>query len=274
MNAISFRQAALGGAFLVLSCTFLAALPMHTAPAQAPLPVVQWPARIPSVEEQFFFKEVNRERAAQGLPECKWDETLALAARKHAALMASRNELSHQLAGELPLDKRAAEAGARFSRAGENVAIGPETPGIHDAWMHSPGHRANILGAGFTALGVGVVEQSGQLYAVEDFSTAVENLSPEQQEAKLAALLASRGFRVLPDRTGARGACLPSYLPPRRQAVQIFRLDLVDLNTVSEELDQRLREAKYRQAEVGACAPAASADSFAHFRMTILLTPE
>lgn len=39
---------------------------------------------------------------------------------------------------------------------GENIAAGSDTPeGVVDQWMHSPGHRANILNNKFSELGVG-----------------------------------------------------------------------------------------------------------------------
>ena len=128
-------------------------------------------------EEQLLFDSANKERIAQHLHPLKWDAALADAARRHAALMAERKRLEHRLPDEPALDQRAAQAGARFSKIGENIAIGRQASTIHTGWMHSPGHRANILEAHFTALGVGVVEEDGELYAVQDFSTAVASLS-------------------------------------------------------------------------------------------------
>src|SRR5260370_41921764 len=103
--------------------------------------------------------------------------------------MAKQANLSHQLPGELPLDQRAGRAGARFSQVGENIAIGPQAPAIHTGWMHSPVHRANILNVHFTALGVGVIEGDGELYAVEDFSGAIASLAIEAQEEQVTGLL-------------------------------------------------------------------------------------
>src|SRR6266849_2979827 len=58
----------------------------------------------PTGAEQALFDSANRERIAQGLSPLKWDNTLALAARKHALLMAQKNYLSHQFPGEPALD--------------------------------------------------------------------------------------------------------------------------------------------------------------------------
>src|SRR6266446_2202310 len=171
-------------------------------------------AQKPSEEEQFFFDSANRERVAQQLPPLKWDNALAKAARQHASLMAEETNLSHQLPGELPLDQRAAQAGARFSQVGENIAMGPLPPAIHTGWMHSPGHRANILDVHFTALGVGVVEDDdGELYAVEDFSVSIVSLAVEAQEEKVTALLAAKGLRVTSERENARKLCTDELAP-------------------------------------------------------------
>jgi uncharacterized protein YkwD len=165
-------------------------------------------AQKPSPEEQLFFDSANRERVAQQLEPLKWDNALAEAARQHALLMAKQTNLSHQLPGEPPLDQRAGQAGARFSQVVENIAMGRQAPAIHIGWMHSPGHRANILDVHFTALGVGVIEDDdGELYAVEDFSAAIASLAVEAQEEKVTALLAARGLRITSERENARKLC-------------------------------------------------------------------
>ncbi len=47
----------------------------------------------------------------------------------------------------------------KFSHAGENIAMGYKSPkDVVDAWMKSPGHKANILNENFTQIGVGYVE--------------------------------------------------------------------------------------------------------------------
>ncbi|HWW62290.1 MAG TPA: CAP domain-containing protein, partial [Thermoanaerobaculia bacterium] len=44
---------------------------------------------------------------------------------------------------------------------GENLAVGYRTSGtIVDGWMHSPGHRANILGSSFDEVGIAFADGS------------------------------------------------------------------------------------------------------------------
>lgn len=232
--------------------------------------------------ERFFFEAANRERAAEGLPQLKWDEALAVAARKHAALMADEEELAHRLPGEPALNQRVAQAGGRFSTVGENIAIGPEAPEIHSGWMKSPGHRANILGADYNALGVGVVERDGQFYAVEDFSRAVENLNIEQQEKKVGALLSERGFRLSPSRDDAAqarkicegGSANSKSMNPPRHSMEILQYETPDLSSLPPQLERALHSKNYRDAAVGACSQEKVEGSIPRFRVVILLFPQ
>ena len=230
-------------------------------------------AQKPSEEEQFFFDSANRERVAQQLPPLKWDNALAKAARRHASLMADQNNLAHQLPGELPLDQRAAQAGARFSQVGENIAIGPLAPAIHTGWMHSPGHRANILDVHFTALGVGVIADSGELYAVEDFAVAVASLPIEAQEEKVTALLAAMGLVVSTEREKARKLCSDELAPAGHRSMLILSYEAPDISELPEALERKIRDDKYREAAVGACQPKEGAAGIARFRITVLLFP-
>ena len=228
-------------------------------------------AQKPSAEEQFFFDSANRERVTQQLPPLMWNNALAKAARRHALRMAKQDDLSHQLPGEPPLAQRAGQAGARFSEIGENIAVGPRVQSIHTGWMHSPGHRANILDAHFTALGVGVIEDNGQLYAVEDFSTAIANMNIEAQEEKVTALLAARGLVVSTERENARKLCSDERAPTGHRSMLIFRYEASDISELPEALEQQIRDGKYGEAAVGACQPKENSTGIARFRITVLL---
>jgi uncharacterized protein YkwD len=180
----------------------------------------------PGSAERLLFEAANRERAAQGLTELRWDDTLANAASEHALLMAQRNTLSHQFPGESALQDRARVAGARFTEIAENVAEGPAADVIHSSWMHSPPHRANLLDPELTAIGIAVVgsasregagsttnrssdsggRSAGMLFAVEDFSQSVASLSLVEQEGLVGAALAARGLRVANFTGGTKGS--------------------------------------------------------------------
>jgi LPXTG-motif cell wall-anchored protein len=60
---------------------------------------------------------------------------------------------------------------AGWSAWGENVAQGYSPEDVVTAWLASPGHRANIMTAGFTDIGVGYNYADGRMYSVQVFAT-------------------------------------------------------------------------------------------------------
>ena len=111
------------------------------------------------VVEGATFCLINKERTTRGIRAFRRNKRLDLASRRHARSMDARNFFEH---GNFVGRIRSANylRGARGWRLGENIAWGSGTLGtpaeIVDAWMHSPGHRANILQRGFREIGVGV----------------------------------------------------------------------------------------------------------------------
>ncbi len=120
--------------------------------------------------ERELYASVNQARRAQGLAPLRWNESLATAARQHAEVMAEHRSAQHGFEGEPSLSARVKQVGIHFSWLSENVTQGPSSEFIHGQFMKSPLHRANILDKDMDSIGVGVVEQGGQLFAVEDFS--------------------------------------------------------------------------------------------------------
>src|ERR1019366_5569648 len=152
------------------------------------------PATAQNVSEQYLLAAANQDRAAHGLRPVRVNEHLARAVRLHAFVMVEHRSISHQFEGELELAARAREAGAHFSLVTENVAEAPNSAQIHDMWMASVGHRANLLDPNVDSVGIAVVQMKGQLYAVEDFARTVAQMSIEQQEAAVGELLTVQGL--------------------------------------------------------------------------------
>jgi uncharacterized protein YkwD len=119
-----------------------------------------------------LLESVNHVRKEQGLPGLHWSNELAVAARKHAGVMAQHGTAQHGFSGEPGLAARATQAGAKFSWLSENVCEGSRVEAIEEEFMNSPKHRANILDSDMDSVGIGVVERDGQLFAVEDFAKA------------------------------------------------------------------------------------------------------
>jgi hypothetical protein len=219
--------------------------------------------------ERELFDLLNRERATQNLSALKWDEALFKAARQHALLMLNLNSFEHQLPGEPALSERLAAAGARFSFIAENIAFGKDSNTIHNGWMHSPGHRKNILNPRVTAVGIAAVRGTGGLFAVEDFSQAFANLSQEQQEKQVTALLTAKGWRVSGAPDEARKSCDSNAGMPGVRGWSIVRIDTADLRAFSPEIEKKIRSEQFHNVAVGACRTSEAA-GFAQYRIALI----
>jgi uncharacterized protein YkwD len=108
---------------------------------------------------------LNRRRAAHDRRKLRHNARLARAARAHALDMVRRDYFAHTAPGGVSFVDRImrqdyVNPGEGWT-LGENLAWGSyqlATPkSIVRSWMHSPGHRANILNPKFREIGVGVV---------------------------------------------------------------------------------------------------------------------
>ncbi|MFE6222833.1 CAP domain-containing protein [Streptomyces sp. NPDC057854] len=105
---------------------------------------------------------VNAERAKAGCGPLTANATLARAAQGHSADMAARDFFDHTNPDGDGPGERVTAAGYPWSTYGENIAKGQTTAEqVMEAWMNSPGHRANILNCDFKELGVGVHTDGG-----------------------------------------------------------------------------------------------------------------
>ncbi len=98
----------------------------------------------------------NTERAKAGCDPVEADDRLARAAQLHSEDMSANNYFSHTgQNGSSFVDR--AKAQGHPSPGAENIAQGQSSAeSVMDAWMNSPGHRANILNCSLKSLGVGV----------------------------------------------------------------------------------------------------------------------
>lgn len=228
--------------------------------------------------EQTLLAAANRERASRGIALLQFDPALSEAARFHALQMANRGDISHQFSGEPDLSRRAAAVGARFSLISENVAEAPNPSMFHELWMHSQGHRDNLLDSRVNAVGIAVVSRGGQFYAVEDFAATIEAASFDLQEETITQMLARQGLSVRPTSSTstvvqARLACsMESGFPGRNKPWYIMRYTADRLDQIPAQLESRIRSGKYHQAVVGACADSESGP-FTAYNIAVLLYP-
>ena len=112
---------------------------------------------------------VNAERAKQGLSALTIDTKVQQAALVRAK--ESAQSFSHTRPNGSSFSTALTEAGVSYRTAGENIAYGQSTPQqVMNAWMNSSGHRANILNANYTTIGVGYTVINGTAYWAQLFT--------------------------------------------------------------------------------------------------------
>ena len=108
--------------------------------------------------ENEVIRLVNELRKSNGLNTLKYDWQLSRVARYKSEDMQKNKYFSHTSPTYGSPFTMMKNFGISYKTAGENIAKGYSTPkAVVDAWMNSPGHRANILNASFTHIGVGYV---------------------------------------------------------------------------------------------------------------------
>jgi hypothetical protein len=124
-------------------------------------------------DEQLLFSLTNQDRASAGLNALVDDSYLHTKAEWRAQDMGDRNYFSHEIppANAMVFSSMQSD-GYCFSVAGENIGLSTygddvATNRIETAFMGSPGHRANILGA-WAHMGVGAYKAADgrKLYTV------------------------------------------------------------------------------------------------------------
>lgn len=109
--------------------------------------------------EEFTYAEqvvklVNAERTKRGLKALTIDMKVAAAANVRAEEI--KQSFAHTRPNGTNFSTALKEQGVSYRGSGENIAYGQLSPeAVMQGWMNSDGHRANILNASYTHIGVG-----------------------------------------------------------------------------------------------------------------------
>ncbi len=146
---------ALVGAFAVLASMVTLAPPAVAQTADA------------TTYQRQVFRTTNQQRARHDLVKYRHQSCVQRYAVRQAKRMARQDRMFHQ-------DLLRVLTDCGLALAGENVAYGYNSGRsvVNQGWMHSPGHRANILNPAFRLLGSGARRSAdGTWYAAQVFGT-------------------------------------------------------------------------------------------------------
>lgn len=114
--------------------------------------------------EKRFKRAINNSRLnLAGLNKLKLDPELSKVAKKQAKNMADAGEIFHSPSNRLRTRI------TNWTTIGENVGVGSKVPSLHQAFLDSAPHKANILGSDYRNIGISVVKRDGRMYVVMIF---------------------------------------------------------------------------------------------------------
>jgi uncharacterized protein YkwD len=162
------RLAAFVLVVLAFSGASAAAAPVLVPQASRPIPLLSSGQASSAALKRLgagVLQEVNRVRAARGLPALHSAPSLAVSARRHSTQMGRRGFFAHESADGTPFWRRIerfyGDDGFRSWEVGENLFW--QSPSslaaiaVVRSWLASPGHRANVLSRDWRDAGVGAV---------------------------------------------------------------------------------------------------------------------
>jgi uncharacterized protein YkwD len=129
------------------------------------------PAGPPDATTSTIYNLTNASRGSVGLGGLAWNRQLYCLASEWSANMGAQGRMYHR---DLNSVIRSPEY-AGYRTLGENVLYGPASMSgqeMHNAWMNSAGHRANILSGAFTSFAVALAYPQGPggtVWATENF---------------------------------------------------------------------------------------------------------
>jgi uncharacterized protein YkwD len=231
----------------------------------------------PSQREQQLFDLVNREREKAGLAKLEWSDRLANAALYHSRQMSEHQDLSHQFAGEPPVQERVGVTGLRFNSVAENVAEAPDVETAHRGLMQSPGHRANILHQDYNAVGIAIVEHGHQLFVTQDFAHTLVSYSEKQfRDAVVTGFNQARRARSLPpvdvivDPRLRKSACAQDLNTdkviqnlPGAAGLFVFSLSVPD--SLPDDLRKFAADKTVERMNIGVCLQSGGKTGFSRF---------
>ncbi len=153
-----------------------------------------------------IFQLVNQERSKKGLPPYHHSYPLTKLALYHSTNMKENNFFSHtDHQGRSPQQRAALLIPEILGGIGENIAYdyasseNEAAVKMMNAWMHSSGHKANILSKKYNFIGIGVTQENDKIYATQNFGDLMAELISADNTEWIEGASVRLKFRFLGD---------------------------------------------------------------------------
>jgi uncharacterized protein YkwD len=136
----------------------------------ATLPI-NYSINVQASDEQKILELMNAKRTEAGLKPLTMDNTLVQVARYKSDNMIQNNFFSHTNPDGTKWTNWLQTIGYKYTTSGENIAYNTYDPvELFNQWWNSPGHRANMMNASYTKVGIGVIHGNGKYMGTQTFS--------------------------------------------------------------------------------------------------------
>ncbi|WP_459477261.1 CAP domain-containing protein [Clostridium saccharoperbutylacetonicum] len=121
--------------------------------------------------EDKILELMNAKRVEAGLKPLTLDKTLISVARYKSNDMIQNNFFDHTNPDGTKWTNWLQALGYSYTTTGENIAYNTyDAVELFTQWWNSPGHRANMMNASYTKVGIGVVYGNGKYMGSQEFS--------------------------------------------------------------------------------------------------------
>ena len=210
----------------------------------APLPLrLEKQSAISSLTSKGVISWTNRQRKIDGLPPLSENARLNAAASAKVVDMFKCQYFAHVS----PEGKDAAflveKAGYEFIAVGENLALGnfENDDILVEAWMNSPGHRANILGKSFLEIGVAVgkgkFEGEDTWLAVQEFARPLSICPQPDQNLKIGIELSEKRLDELVAAVNILKVEIENQKPKGRGEIEEYNRKVGEYNSLAKEIN-------------------------------------
>jgi uncharacterized protein YkwD len=147
--------------------------------------------RLNEITAENVIRLMNEYRAEAALPPLGSERRLMLAAEDRMRHMEDEGYWAHNSPDGMRPFVWVKARNYEFRTVGENLATGFETAALLvEAWMESPGHRANIMSTDFDDCGIAIIE--GSTLGPATGKAIVVLFGRQQEGAKMVARAATR----------------------------------------------------------------------------------
>ncbi|MCK4592656.1 hypothetical protein KAT63_04435 [Candidatus Parcubacteria bacterium] len=144
----------------------------------------------------------------------------------------------------------AEDIGYEFISIGENIALGnfKDDKVLVQAWMDSPGHRANILNDGYTEIGIAVkkrVYKEHQTWiGVQIFARPLSDCPQADQNLKAEVERIQNQITILENSAYALRKEIGNINPKSRKDIKIYNRKIDEYNRIVKEINSLIKTQK------------------------------